>query len=124
MGARDDPLRGHETSEGAGGSRPRHHAARRAREAALPQRRTDPSNSRPLDRQVSGTPVVSIGGPQEHTGSNKQREPEMESKKDSVTHMHEIYIRASAQAIWDAITDPDWNGKYGYQAVSEYELRP
>jgi uncharacterized protein YndB with AHSA1/START domain len=48
----------------------------------------------------------------------------MESKKDSVTHMHEIYIRASAQAIWDAITDPDWNGKYGYQAVSEYELRP
>jgi uncharacterized protein YndB with AHSA1/START domain len=48
----------------------------------------------------------------------------MESKKDSVTHMHEIYIRASAQAIWDAITDPDWNGRYGYQAVSEYELSP
>lgn len=48
----------------------------------------------------------------------------MESKKDSVTHMHEIYIRASAEAIWDAITSPEWNGKYGYQAVSEYELRP
>jgi len=44
-------------------------------------------------------------------------------QKDSVTHIHQIYIRASAQAIWDAITDPEWNGKYGYQAVSEYELR-
>jgi uncharacterized protein YndB with AHSA1/START domain len=48
----------------------------------------------------------------------------METKKDSVTHMHEIYIRASAEAIWDALTSPEWNGKYGYQAVSEYELKP
>ena len=49
----------------------------------------------------------------------------MESgKKDGVTHIHQIYIRAPAQAIWDAITDPAWNGKYGYQACSEYELRP
>jgi uncharacterized protein YndB with AHSA1/START domain len=45
-------------------------------------------------------------------------------KKDSVTHIHQIYIRASAQAIWDAITSPEWNGKYGYRAVSEYDLRP
>jgi uncharacterized protein YndB with AHSA1/START domain len=48
----------------------------------------------------------------------------VESKKDRVTHVHQIYIRASAQAIWDAITDPAWNGRYGYQAVSEYELKP
>jgi uncharacterized protein YndB with AHSA1/START domain len=49
----------------------------------------------------------------------------MESgKKDSMTHVHQIYIRASAQAVWDAITDPAWNGKYGYQAVGEYELKP
>lgn len=48
----------------------------------------------------------------------------METKKDSVTHIHQIYIRASAQAIWDAITDPAWNGKYGYQAVTEYDLKP
>jgi len=45
-------------------------------------------------------------------------------KKDSVKHIHQIYIRASAQAIWDAITDPAWNGRYGYQAVGEYELKP
>ena len=47
-----------------------------------------------------------------------------EGKKDSVTHVHRIYIRASAQAIWDAITDPAWNGRYGYQGVQEYDLKP
>ena len=37
---------------------------------------------------------------------------EMEAgKKDSVTHIHEIYIRASAEAIWDALTSPEWNGE-------------
>ena len=47
-----------------------------------------------------------------------------QSKKDRVTHIHQIYIKADPQAIWDAITDPAWNGRYGYQAVQEYELRP
>jgi uncharacterized protein YndB with AHSA1/START domain len=47
-----------------------------------------------------------------------------QDQKDSVTHVHRIYIRAEAQAIWDAITDPAWNGRYGYQAVCEYELKP
>ena len=45
-------------------------------------------------------------------------------KKDSVTYVHQIYIRAAQQAIWDAITSPEWNAKYGYQAVSEYDLKP
>jgi uncharacterized protein YndB with AHSA1/START domain len=47
-----------------------------------------------------------------------------QGKKDRVTHVHRIYIRASPQSIWDAITDPKWNGRYGYQAVSEYDLKP
>ena len=45
-------------------------------------------------------------------------------KKDSVTYIHQIYIRATAEAIWDAITDPAWNGKSGYGGVSHYELKP
>ena len=40
------------------------------------------------------------------------------------TQIHEIYIRASAQAIWDAITTPEWTAKYGYGGLVEYELRP
>ncbi|MEZ5500555.1 MAG: SRPBCC domain-containing protein [Steroidobacteraceae bacterium] len=35
----------------------------------------------------------------------------------------EIYIRASAQAIWDAITSPDWTARYGHRALHYYELR-
>ena len=48
----------------------------------------------------------------------------MESQKDRLTYVHQIYIRATPQAVWDAITDPQWNGRYGYQAVGEYELKP
>ena len=48
----------------------------------------------------------------------------VEGKKDSMIHVHQIYIRATPQAIWDAITDPAWNGRYGYHAVQEFELKP
>ena len=40
------------------------------------------------------------------------------------TQMYEVYIRARPQAIWDAITTPEWTAKYGYGGLSEYELRP
>jgi uncharacterized protein YndB with AHSA1/START domain len=42
----------------------------------------------------------------------------------STTHIHEIYIKADAGAIWDHITNPEFNGKYGYRGVSHYELKP
>jgi len=38
--------------------------------------------------------------------------------------VHRIYIHAPAQKVWDAITDPAWNGRYAYHAPSEYDLRP
>ncbi len=28
------------------------------------------------------------------------------------------------QKVWDAITDPEWNGRYAYHAPSQYDLRP
>jgi uncharacterized protein YndB with AHSA1/START domain len=40
------------------------------------------------------------------------------------TQVYRIYIKAAPQAIWDAITDPDWNEKYGYPGRGEYDLRP
>ena len=40
------------------------------------------------------------------------------------TQVHRIYIRATAQAIWNAITDPSWTAKYGYGGHAHYELRP
>ena len=42
----------------------------------------------------------------------------------TVVQVHRVYIKASAQAIWDAIVDPAWNARYGYQAPSKYDLRP
>ena len=42
----------------------------------------------------------------------------------SPTQVHEIYIKATPQAIWDAITKPEWTERYGYQGPAEYELRP
>ena len=44
-------------------------------------------------------------------------------KKDRVTYTHQIYIRSTPQAIWDAITDPKWNGRYAYRCMGEYELK-
>ncbi|XRQ14537.1 ArsR/SmtB family transcription factor [Actinomadura welshii] len=38
--------------------------------------------------------------------------------------VYRVYIKATPQAIWDAITDPEWTVKFGYQAPVEYDLRP
>ena len=42
----------------------------------------------------------------------------------STTQVYEIYIRATPQAIWDAITSPEWTVKYAYKGKVDYELRP
>ncbi len=38
------------------------------------------------------------------------------------TQMFRVYIKATPEAIWEAITSPDWNDRYGYKSKSEYEL--
>ncbi len=35
-----------------------------------------------------------------------------------------MYIKASPQAVWDAITTPEWTERYGYGSRVEYDLRP
>jgi uncharacterized protein YndB with AHSA1/START domain len=40
------------------------------------------------------------------------------------TQVFRIYIKASPEAIWDAITKPEWTEKYGYRGRAEYDLRP
>src|SRR3974390_380239 len=32
----------------------------------------------------------------------------------ATTRVYRILIKASAQAIWDAITNPEWSERYGY----------
>ncbi len=40
------------------------------------------------------------------------------------TQVHRVYIRATPEAIWDAITDPEWSARYGYGGRVDYDLRP
>lgn len=40
------------------------------------------------------------------------------------TQVYRVYIKATPQAIWDAITKSDWAEKYGYGGRVEYDLRP
>ena len=47
-----------------------------------------------------------------------------DTKASVTTQVYEVYIRATPQAIWDAITSPEWTVKYGYQGAVEFELRP
>lgn len=48
----------------------------------------------------------------------------MDDKEAGLVRIHEIYIEATPEAIWEAITSPEWNGRYGYRARSHFELRP
>lgn len=47
-----------------------------------------------------------------------------ETSADVTTQVYRVYIKATPQRIWDAITQPEWNGRYGYGAPSTYDLRP
>jgi uncharacterized protein YndB with AHSA1/START domain len=40
------------------------------------------------------------------------------------TQVYRVYIKATPQAIWDAITKPEWTERYGYAARADYDLRP
>lgn len=42
----------------------------------------------------------------------------------ATTQVYRVYIKTSAQAIWDAITQPEWSDRYGYTGFVDYDLRP
>jgi uncharacterized protein YndB with AHSA1/START domain len=37
------------------------------------------------------------------------------------TQVYRVYIKASPEKIWDAITKPEWTQKYGYRGIVEFE---
>lgn len=37
--------------------------------------------------------------------------------------VYRVYIKATPEAIWEAITKPEWTVQYGYAPLVEYELR-
>ncbi len=37
---------------------------------------------------------------------------------------YRVYIKATPEAIWAAITRPEWTERYGYAPIVDYDLRP
>src|SRR5262249_59079632 len=77
------------------------------------------AHPRPLDRQVHRAPGRGARRPQEPTG-----ERGMTNDTLTTVQVHRIFINASAQAVWDAITAPGWSERYGYGGSTPYDLRP
>lgn len=46
------------------------------------------------------------------------------TKTNVNVQLYRVYIKATPEAIWDAITNPDWTEKYGYGGRAEFDLRP
>lgn len=42
----------------------------------------------------------------------------------TTTQVYRVYIKATPEAIWDAITKPEWTERYGYAGRKEYDLQP
>ncbi len=41
-----------------------------------------------------------------------------------LTQTYQVYIKATPEAIWDAITTSEWTQRYGYGGRVDYELEP
>jgi uncharacterized protein YndB with AHSA1/START domain len=44
--------------------------------------------------------------------------------KREETQVFQVSIKATPQMVWDAITSPEWNRRYGYGCPTFYDLRP
>ncbi len=48
----------------------------------------------------------------------------MTTEASITTQVYRVYIKATPQAIWDAITKPEWTERYGFSGRVDYDLRP
>ena len=48
----------------------------------------------------------------------------MTTNPQTTTQVYRAYIKATPEAIWDAITKPEWTDRYGYGGRVEVDLRP
>ena len=69
---------------------------------------------RPLDRQVHRAPRLCARGAQDGTGGHG-----MSTTTAQATQVYQVYIRATPDAIWDAITKPEFTQKYFHGATIE-----
>jgi uncharacterized protein YndB with AHSA1/START domain len=41
----------------------------------------------------------------------------------TTVQVHRVHIRATPEAVWEAITSPEWTKRYGYHSPADYDLR-
>jgi uncharacterized protein YndB with AHSA1/START domain len=46
------------------------------------------------------------------------------TREKTTTQVFRVFIRATPDAVWEAITSPDWTARYGYLTPAHYDLRP
>lgn len=46
------------------------------------------------------------------------------AQTQQAVQVYRVYIKATPQAIWDAITKPEWTERYGYGGRAQFDLRP
>src|SRR4029077_5984996 len=112
-----DPLRSDEASARARGRGARRHPARRQRKASLPQSGADPRAPRPLDRQVHGASRERAPRPQGTTGGDRMS-TSVETEVQT-TQVYQLFIKASPERVWEAITKPELIVRYFYGAMFE-----
>lgn len=44
----------------------------------------------------------------------------MTTTETRTTQVYRVWIRSTPEAVWKAITDPEWNGRYGYCMPADY----
>src|SRR4029453_11287855 len=91
-----------------GRGRPRRLAQGRPEPAALPKSGADPADPRPLDRQVQRAPRLSARGAQDATGGNCMTT----ITEIQTTQVYRVFIRATPEQVWDAITKPEFTEQY------------
>src|SRR5829696_3278534 len=42
----------------------------------------------------------------------------------ALTQVYRVYIKATPEAIFEAITKPEWTIRYGYNNYADFDLRP
>ena len=48
---------------------------------------------------------------------------EVKAETQVTTQVYRVYIKTTPQALWDAITKPEWTERYGYGGHADFDLR-
>src|SRR5579859_2543664 len=74
-----------------------------------------------MDQEISRAP--GIGADRSQTGTRGKIMMSPLEQTHVSTQVYRVYIKAAPQAVWDAITKPEWTARYGYGGRMEYDLR-